>query len=129
MAVDPPAGPDGGGATVTLSGSDLQGATSVNFWDFGQAQIVRIAPDGTSMEVTTPPAWWGGGPVYVQVTTPLGHGHPGGSVHLPAGAGGAVRVFVGLGRRRADGHDAGGALVNCDSPALTPFDRQADGCP
>jgi hypothetical protein len=70
--VSPASGPDTGGQTVTIAGSNLAGATSVLFGDYGQGQDVQVAPDGRSLQVVTPAASWGDGQVYVQVTTPAG---------------------------------------------------------
>ncbi len=71
-AITPATGPDAGGQTVTISGTGLQGATQVQFGDFGQGQDIQASADGTSLTVVTPEDWWGDGPVYVEVTTPAG---------------------------------------------------------
>ena len=65
--VSPTAGPTAGGNTVTISGSNLAGATAVKF---GTAQATINADTATSITVTAP----GGaaGPVDVTVTTAAG---------------------------------------------------------
>jgi hypothetical protein len=68
----PGCGPDAGGQTVKLGGTDLAGASGLQFGDFGQAKIVQAAADGTWLHAVTPEACWGDSPVHVQVTTPAG---------------------------------------------------------
>lgn len=73
-SVSPSSGPDTGGVAVTISGTNLAGATSVTF---GGAPGVITAITDTSLTVTAPPHAVGG--VDVTVTT------AGGSATLAAG--------------------------------------------
>lgn len=65
-ALDPAQGPEAGGTTVTVTGTGLEDTTEVTF-DGVPAEIVSIAPDGTSVVVTSPP---GTGLAEVVVTAP-----------------------------------------------------------
>ncbi|MFF3748686.1 Ig-like domain repeat protein [Streptomyces kronopolitis] len=65
--VSPTEGPPGGGNTVTLTGTGLDGATQVLFGSTPGTNIV-VAPDGLSLTVTAPA---GAGTVPVTVTTPV----------------------------------------------------------
>jgi pimeloyl-ACP methyl ester carboxylesterase len=116
--VSPNSGSDAGGTLVTLSGSGLGNATSVMFGDFGSAQIVQAAPDGTWLQVSTPEAWWGDGPVYVQVTTPQGQS--------------AITSADYYTYQAAQPSGSTGGTSSspvCSSPTSTPFDKQVAGCP
>jgi subtilisin family serine protease len=64
--VSPAAGPSGGGTSVTLTGSNLSGATSVRF---GEASAAVTGSSSTSITATAPP---GAGTVNVTVTNPGG---------------------------------------------------------
>ncbi len=68
IGISPSSGPPGGGETVTIGGTNLCGATAV---DFGStpATITNISADCTTVTVTEPP---GTGTVPVSVTTPAG---------------------------------------------------------
>ncbi len=65
-AVSPDTGPVEGGNSVTITGTNLENATSV---DFGQAAGVITADSSTSVTATAPP---GTGTVDITVTTPSG---------------------------------------------------------
>jgi hypothetical protein len=101
--VSPPAGPTSGGTSVTISGSNLAGATSVTF---GGAPAVITSNTASQLVVTTPAHL--AGPVDVAVTT------FGGSVtassaytYNPP----AARVF--LSASGADGNDCSVAATPC----------------
>lgn len=64
------AGPTNGGSTLTISGTDLTGATAVRFGNTNAA-IGTVAASGNSMTVTVPPG--AAGTVNVTVTTPAGN--------------------------------------------------------
>ena len=66
--VSPATGPPGGGNNVTITGTELTGATSVTFGGV-QASITSVNPKGTKVVVTAPA---GSGTVEVIVTTPGG---------------------------------------------------------
>lgn len=51
--IDPAQGPEAGGTTVTITGTGLEGTTGVTF-DGVPATDVVVAPDGTSVVVTSP---------------------------------------------------------------------------
>ena len=51
--IDPAQGPEAGGTTVTITGTGLEGTTAVTF-DGVPATLVTVAPDGTSVVVTSP---------------------------------------------------------------------------
>jgi subtilisin family serine protease len=65
-AVSPSTGPQAGGTSVTITGSNLDGATGVEFGSQGAA-IIDVS--ATSITATAPP---GSGTVDVSVTTPAG---------------------------------------------------------
>jgi hypothetical protein len=71
QTVDPSSGPTVGGTTVTISGTDLAGATSV---DFGPSPATVISDTGTRIVVTTPPG--APGAAVVTVATPGGASSP-----------------------------------------------------
>ena len=80
-SVSPRIGPAAGGATVTISGNSLTGATAVRF---GAAQATSFTVNSpTSITATAPP---GTGTVDVTVTTPSGTSPTGAArpLHLPA---------------------------------------------
>ena len=64
--VTPSTGPPAGGTSVTIAGTDLSGATAV---DFGSTPATITADSDTSLTATAPP---GTGTVDVTVTTPDG---------------------------------------------------------
>jgi hypothetical protein len=64
--VSPASGPDGGGTAVTITGTDLAGATAVSF---GAAGATMFSGSDTSIVAVAPP---GAGTVDVRVTTPSG---------------------------------------------------------
>ena len=68
-AITPPTGPTTGGTTVTITGANLTGTTSVTF-DGVPATNVTVAPGGGSLTAVTPAH--AAGPVDVAVTTPAG---------------------------------------------------------
>ncbi|RXS73790.1 hypothetical protein EST92_21855 [Streptomyces sp. TM32] len=72
VSVSPAQGVPGGGNTVTLTGTDLTGATRVLFGASPGTNIV-VSPGGTSLTVTAPA---GSGTVPVTVTTPIGTSNP-----------------------------------------------------
>ena len=69
-AVTPATGPTTGGTLVTVSGSDLTGATSVHFGGVAGTDL-SVSASGTSLTVKTPAVLYSG-PVPVTVTTPSG---------------------------------------------------------
>ncbi|MEV7468629.1 Ig-like domain repeat protein, partial [Streptomyces kronopolitis] len=71
-SISPAQGVPGGGTTVTLTGTDLTGATSVLFGAAPGTNIL-VGPGGTSLTVTAPA---GSGTVPVTVTTPIGTSNP-----------------------------------------------------
>lgn len=83
-ALTPPQGPDAGGTTVTITGTNLiPGATSVTIGGITvPASAVTVDATGTSLTFSTPahPA----GPVAVTVTTPGGTSAPLSYTYLPA---------------------------------------------
>ena len=68
VGISPTSGPPGGGETVTIGGTNLCGATAVDFGSTS-ATITNISTDCTTVTVTEPP---GTGTVAVSVTTPVG---------------------------------------------------------
>ncbi len=68
--VTPATGPATGGTLVTVSGSDLRGATSVHFGAVAGTDL-SVGSSGASLTVKTPAALYSG-PVPVTVTTPSG---------------------------------------------------------
>ncbi len=72
IKVSPPGGPPGGNTRVTITGSELGGATSVTFGG-APAAIVSVNAGGTKVVVTSPA---GSGTVDVIVTTPGGFSAP-----------------------------------------------------
>jgi hypothetical protein len=76
-AVSPASGPPGGGTQVTITGTDLAGATAVRFGvDQASSFTVRSA---TEISAVTPP---GSGTVDVTVTTPYGTSATGGAARF-----------------------------------------------
>ena len=69
-AVSPPTGPVGGGTSVTITGTNLSGATAVSF---GASPGTITADSSTSVTATSPA---GTGTVDVTVTTPSGVSPP-----------------------------------------------------
>ena len=120
--LSPAFGSDTGGDPVTLTGSGLAGATSVMFGDFGTAQIVSASPDGTSLQVKTPQAWWGDGPVYVQVISPDGQSAVTQADYFTYQAGASTSGSSSTGA-------SGSVSPVCSAPTATPFDKQVAGCP
>ena len=74
-AISPEAGPAAGGATVTISGTELDGATAVRF---GSTEAASFTVDSNESITAVTPA--GKGTVGVYVTTPSGTSS--GSVHF-----------------------------------------------
>jgi hypothetical protein len=68
-SISPSVGPPSGGTTVTITGTNLTGATAVHFGGVA-ATTFKVSPDGASMTATTPAA--PSGSVHVTVTTTLG---------------------------------------------------------
>jgi len=66
-AVSPVSGPTAGGTEVTITGTDLDGATQVTFGDTPAAAFASLS--STTITAITPP---GDGTVPVRVTTPAG---------------------------------------------------------
>ena len=65
--ISPTSGPDSGGTTVTITGTDLSGTTDV---EFGSTPATDVSGDGpTQLTATAPP---GTGTVDITVTTPSG---------------------------------------------------------
>jgi hypothetical protein len=67
-AVVPSEGPEAGGTAVTITGTNLTGATAVKFGS-GEATSITVNPEGTQLTATSPA---GKGTVDVTVTTPGG---------------------------------------------------------
>ena len=65
--ISPTSGPDAGGTTVTITGTDLSGTTDV---EFGSSPATDVSADGPSQLTATAPA--GTGTVDITVTTPSG---------------------------------------------------------
>jgi hypothetical protein len=69
-AISPVAGPIAGGTQVTIFGTDLAGATRVNFDDgFGDDSVAAILSDTSGQIVVTSPTFGFGGTFDVTVTT------------------------------------------------------------
>ena len=100
-AFTPPGGPESGGTQVTITGTDLQNATAV---DFGNGSAGTIISDSAGTIVALSPA--GSGAVDVTVVTPGGNvGHlPVRRLYLRAGADHYQHPPIG---RAADGREHG----------------------
>lgn len=70
MPISPSSGPASGGNTVTITGVNLGGATSVHF---GTKSGAIVSNTATQVVVTAPS---GSGAVNVTVTTPGGNSNP-----------------------------------------------------
>jgi hypothetical protein len=77
--LSPTSGPIAGGTTVTISGTDLAGATSV---DFGPSPATVVSDTGTQIVATTPPGALG--EAVVPVATPGGTASPGDFAYVAA---------------------------------------------
>jgi IPT/TIG domain len=77
--LSPTSGPIAGGTTVTISGTDLAGATSV---DFGPSPATVVSDTGTEIVATTPPGALGD--AVVTVATPGGTASPGDFAYVAA---------------------------------------------
>jgi hypothetical protein len=65
--ISPASGPESGGTTVTITGTDLTGATDVQF---GNTSAINFTPDSPTQITATAPA--GSGIVDITITTPGG---------------------------------------------------------
>ena len=65
--ISPTSGPDAGGTTVTITGTDLSGTTDV---EFGSTPATDVSADGPAQLTATAPP--GAGTVDITVTTPSG---------------------------------------------------------
>jgi large repetitive protein len=68
-SISPASGPSGGGTVVTVTGSNLTGATAVNFGNANPGTSIFVNGTGTSLTVTSPA---GADAVDLTVTTPGG---------------------------------------------------------
>ncbi|MFI1963270.1 IPT/TIG domain-containing protein [Streptomyces pathocidini] len=71
MPISPNSGPTGGGQTVTITGSNLSGTTSVKFGSKNATNVTNVSP--TTVTAVTPS---GAGEVGVTLTTPGGTSNP-----------------------------------------------------
>ncbi|MDG4786571.1 IPT/TIG domain-containing protein [Micromonospora sp. WMMD1102] len=111
-AIDPDSGPQSGGQTVTITGTNfVPGQTTVTF-DGVPATDVTVAPGGTTLTAVTPanPI----GPADVVVTTPGGSAEPLDYTYL---ADGSDATFTGL--TPPSGPTSGGTTVTITGTGLT----------
>ncbi|GEM_PF-2246338 len=112
-AVDPASGPTTGGTSVTITGTDLGQVQQVLF-DGVAGTGLTVAPDGTSLTVTTPPGYVGGADVRL-VLPGLDVTVPDGFTYLAAGAAPVVDDVT-----PGSGSTAGGTTVVVDGSGFVP---------